>query len=160
MRLPVLSPALALALACVTACHSSDTPADADEALACIASGRGDTYVAGLEHLGKLGLLDVKLMTADPAPPGFNNNVWVIQVNAMAAGAVGDPVNDASVVVTPFMPDHQHGTPIRAQVEALSGGQYKLSPINLWMPGYWELTIDVTAGAVHDSVVYKFCIQA
>ena len=39
-------------------------------------------------------------------------------------------------------------------------GQYKLSQINTWMPGYWEITIDAQVGAVHDTVVYKFCIQA
>jgi len=135
-------------------------PPDADEALACISSHRGDMYVAGLERAGKAGLLDVKLMTANPAPPGFNDNTWVIQVNSMAAGVVGSPVDGATIAVTPFMPDHQHGTAIKAKVQALSGGQYQLSPINLWMPGYWETTIDVQAGAVHDSVVYKFCIQA
>ena len=27
-------------------------------------------------------------------------------------------------------------------------------------PGYWEITIDAQVGAVSDSVVYKFCIQA
>jgi hypothetical protein len=145
----------------VAACGGGGAgPPDADEALACIHSGRGDMYVAGLEHAGKAGLLDVKLMTANPAPPGFNNNTWVIQVNSMAAGVVGSPVDGATITVTPFMPDHQHGTAIKAKIQAMSGGQYQLSPINLWMPGYWETTIDVQAGAVHDSVVYKFCIQA
>lgn len=156
MRLVVLP----LAIACATACHSNATTPDADEAMACIATGRGDTYVAGLERAGAGGLVNVKLMAADPAPPGFNNNTWVIQVNAMAAGVVGAPLDGASITVTPFMPDHQHGTGFRAEIETLPGGQYRLSPINLWMPGYWEVTIGVTSGAVHDSVVYKFCIQA
>jgi hypothetical protein len=30
----------------------------------------------------------------------------------------------------------------------------------MWMPGYWETTIDVQVGSVRDSVVYRFCIQA
>ena len=157
MRLSVLP----LATAAVAACGGSgSSPPDADEALACITSGRGDTYVAGLERAGKAGLFDVKLMTANPAPPGFNDNTWVIQVNSMTAGVVGSPVDGATITVTPFMPDHQHGTAIKAKIQALSGGQYQLSPINLWMPGYWETTISISAGAVQDSVVYKFCIQA
>lgn len=160
MRLLVLSLA-SLTLGAAGACGSSATMTpDADEALACINSGRGDTYVVGLEHAGKAGQLDFKLMSADPAPPGFNNNTWVVQVNAMASGVVGAPVTGATLTVTPFMPDHQHGTQIRAKIDELTGGQYKLSPINLWMPGYWEVTIDVQTAAAHDSVIYKFCIQA
>src|SRR5689334_22806698 len=140
MRLLVLS----LASIVMAACGGGGTMTpDADEALACINSGRGDTYVVGLEHAGKAGQLDFKLMSADPAPPGFNNNTWVIQVNAMTSGVVGAPVTGATVTVTPFMPDHQHGTQIRAVVTAMPGGQYQLAPINMWMPGYWEVTIDV-----------------
>jgi hypothetical protein len=153
-----------LAVAAVAACGGGGggpAPVDADEALACISSGRGDTFVAGLERAGASGMLDVKLMTADPAPPGFNNNTWVIQVNAMTGGVVGAPVTGATLTVTPFMPDHQHGTAIKPKIEALpAAGQYKLSPLNLWMPGYWETTIDVQATGVHDAVIYKFCIQA
>ena len=157
MRLLVPS----LITAAVAACGGggSSSPPDADEALACLTSGRGDTYVAGLEHAGKAGLLDFKLMSANPAPPGFNNNTWVVQVNSMAAGVVGNPVDGATFTVTPFMPDHQHGTAIKAKVTPMSGGQYQLSPINMWMPGLWETTISASAGGVSDSVVYKFCIQ-
>lgn len=149
-----------LAIATLAACGSgggSSTP-DADENAACLAAKRGDDYVQGLERLGKNGAIDFKLMSADPAPPARPDNIWVIQINAMTGGMVGAPVTGASIVVTPFMPDHQHGTAIKAQVEAMpDAGQYKLSPINLWMPGYWETTLTVS-GSVSDSVVYKFCI--
>ena len=156
MRLIVLS----LGMTLVTACHGGDVPADADEGLACVTSGRGDVYTLGLEHLGVGGALDFKLMTATPSPPAFNDNTWVIQINTMASGVVGAPAAGAQLIVTPFMPDHQHGT-LKVNVEAMpDAGQYKLTPINMWMPGLWETTIDVQAGAVHDSVVYKFCIQA
>lgn len=147
-----------------SACGGDDPALDYDpdeDARVCIATGRGDTYVVGLERAGNGGKLDFKLMSANPAPPGFNNNTWVIQINSMAAGVVGDPAANATIRVTPFMPDHQHGTPIKATIEAMpEAGQYKLDPINMWMPGYWEITIDAQAGAVSDRVVYKFCIQA
>jgi hypothetical protein len=99
---------------------------------------------------------------ADPAPPARYLNTWVIQVNAMSGGVVGSPATGASMTVTPFMPDHQHGAGVyKVQVEAMpDAGQYKLSQINTWMPGYWEITIDAQVGTVHDTVVYKFCIQA
>lgn len=165
MRLLVLP----LATASLAACGggSSTATPDADEGLACVAAGRGDNYVMGLERAGKNGALDFKLMSAVPAPPARPDasrpdNTWVIQINAMNAGVVGAPVTGASIVVTPFMPDHQHGTAIKTQVEAMpDAGQYKLSPINLWMPGLWETTITVSgSGGASDSVVFKFCIQA
>jgi hypothetical protein len=154
--------ALALsAITLVAACGGGGAPSDADEGLACVASGRGETYVVGLEHPGVVGALDFKLMSAVPAPPGFNDNTWIIQINAMSAGIVGAPATDASLTVTPFMPDHQHGTAIRAKVEPMpEAGQYKLTPINMWMPGLWEITIKAQVGTVSDTVVYKFCIQA
>ncbi|HEU4734335.1 MAG TPA: hypothetical protein VFT22_40865 [Kofleriaceae bacterium] len=146
----------------MASCGGGNAAPDADEAMACVASGRGDIYAVGLEHPGTGGLLDFKLMSADPAPPGRNLNTWVIQVNSMSSGVVGAPATGASMIVTPYMPDHQHGAgAYKVQVEAMpDAGQYKLSQINTWMPGYWEITIDATAGEVHDTVVYKFCIQA
>jgi hypothetical protein len=152
---------LLVGIAGVAGCGGGTVPPDADEALACVTSGRGDVYAVGLEHPGASGLLDFKLMSADPAPPGRNLNTWVLQVNSMSAGVVGAPAADVAMTVTPFMPDHQHGAgAYRVQVTTMpDAGQYKLSEINTWMPGYWEITIDAQAGAVHDTVIYKFCIQ-
>jgi hypothetical protein len=155
MRRIVLSLALV-----ASACSGGGGAPDADEGLACATSGRGETYVVGLEHVGEGGLLDFKLMSATPAPPAFNDNTWIIQLNMMTGGVVGDPATGARITVTPFMPDHQHGTGIRATVEPLPGGQYRLAPVNMWMAGLWEVTLDATVGTVRDRVVYRFCIRA
>jgi hypothetical protein len=125
-------------------------------------SGRGDVYRVNLEIPGKSNLLDFTLISADPAPPARNLNTWIIQINSMSNGMVGAPATGATMVVTPFMPDHQHGAgAYTVQVQAMpDAGQYKLSQINTWMPGYWEIAIDATVGGVRDTVVFKFCIQA
>jgi hypothetical protein len=155
MRAWLLASAIALA-----ACGGGEAPPDADEGLACITSGRGETFVVGLEHAGAMGQLDFKLMSAMPAPPAFSDNTWVIQINAMSAGVVGAPATGATLVVTPFMPDHKHGT-LRVNIEPMpEAGQYKLTPVTMWMAGLWETTIEATMGTVHDSAVYRFCIQA
>ena len=158
MRLLLLS----FALAAAPACGGGNTTPDADEALACVTSGRGDVYRVDLERPGKSNLLDFKLISADPAPPARNLNTWVIQINSMSNGMVGAPATGATMVVTPFMPDHQHGAgAYTVQVQAMpDAGQYKLSQINTWMPGYWEIAIDATVDGVRDTVVFKFCIQA
>jgi hypothetical protein len=160
--------AIPFALATVAACGGgggNDAPVDADEALACQTTGRGETFTVGLEHAGDGGVLDFKLMSATPAPPGRDFNSWLIQINSMAAGVVGDPFSGADITVAPFMPDHQHGpgayTPMITPMP--DAGQYKIDQINTWMPGFWTITIDArggTGGAVHDTTVFKFCIQA
>lgn len=137
----------------------SGTP-DADEALACVESGRGDIYAMGLEHMGSGGKLDFKLMSATPAPPARNLNAWQLQINQVNGGAA---VAGAALIVSPFMPDHQHGPGTkRVKIqESATPGLYDLTDINMWMPGYWEVTIDATlSDSTHDTVVYKFCIQA
>lgn len=149
------------AVAVVACGGGGEVAPDANEALACMTSGRGETYVAGLEHVGTQGALAFKLVSAAPAPPARDFNTWVLQVSAMSGGAVGDPVTGATIDVRPYMPDHEHGPgAYKPLVDAMpTAGQYKLSRINTWMPGYWEITIDATAGAVHDTTIFKFCIQ-
>jgi hypothetical protein len=149
---------LAFAIATV-ACGSGNTTPDADEGKACMEAKRGEDYHVALEHAGAKGQLDFTLMSATPAPPAFNDNTWIVQINAMSGGVVGAPATGAALTVTPFMPDHAHGTlPVGVQPMP-DAGQYKLSPITLWMAGLWETTIDATAGSAHDSTVFRFCIQ-
>jgi hypothetical protein len=121
-----------------------------------------DTFTPMLEHQGVNGNIDFKLISIDPAPqPARGDNTWVVQINSMASGVVGSPMDGATLTVTPFMPSHQHGTPIQVTVQpAGQPGQYTLTPVNLWMPGVWETTINVSSGTTTDHAVYKFCIPS
>ena len=153
---------LALMLLPLAACGGGSTGGGVDAADDCSADPRQDTFVVGLDKHGTVGNLDFVLMTAQPAPPARGDNTWVLEVNAMSQGVVGSPMTGVDMAVTPFMPDHQHGTPIPVKVVAMpTAGQYQLSPINMWMPGYWETTIQAQAGAggtTTDTVVFKFCV--
>jgi hypothetical protein len=145
-----------LAVVALAACGgddgTSDDPVDCSKVSA-------DTFVVGLEKMGTSGAMDFKLMSATPSPPARGDNTWVVQINSMASGVVGAPVDGAMLQVTPFMPAHQHGTPIDVGITPMSdAGQYKLSPVNLWMPGVWETTIQVQTCQVTDKAVYRFCI--
>ncbi|CAN5808728.1 hypothetical protein BH11MYX3_BH11MYX3_32760 [soil metagenome] len=141
---------LPLAGACADDGQSDDT-----EEVNC-AQETADTYVAGLQKTGTV--LDVRLMTALPAPPSRGDNEWVIHVNTVSGAA---PVTGATILVTPFMPKHQHGTPVDVKVESMpNAGEYKLSPVNMWMPGVWETTIEMMSSSGTDAVVYKFCIPS
>lgn len=116
----------------------------------------GDTFSAGLQKSGKAGKLTVTLESADPAPPQKGDNRWTIRVTDPA----GAPISDASVAVTPFMPEHGHGTSVQAVVTPKGDGRYELFPVNFLMPGKWEITLDVgLPGGQGDSVVYAFCVE-
>jgi hypothetical protein len=138
----------------VAACGDGHNHGTADAGYDCSIEDRDDTFVAGLEKLGDNGTLTFRLASSTPAPPSRGDNTWMIDV----LGG-GSPVTGATLTLTPFMPDHRHGTPITPVVTEQLGGQYQATPVNLWMPGLWEVTIEATpAGGAADSAVYRFCI--
>jgi hypothetical protein len=158
---PLLAVAIAVLAPSFAACGAVDGGHDADDGVVnCAVETTADEFVVGLEKAGATGRLNFQLMSATPAPPARGDNEWVLQVSALTNGVVGAPVSGATMFVTPFMPKHQHGTPIDVVIEAMpAAGQYKLSPVNLWMPGLWETEIEVTASSSGtDSAVYRFCI--
>lgn len=102
------------------------------------------------------GKFTLQMLNADPAPPAKANNSWDIKL----MDAAGAPLEGATITVKPFMPDHGHGSSIRAVVTEASsgGGEYAISPINLWMPGLWQVTLSTEAAGVTDDIVLGFCI--
>jgi hypothetical protein len=142
--------------ALIAACGTNDDGGMVD----CTKVKGADTFVVGLEKAGSTGALDFKMMNAMPAPPARGDNTWVFQINSMTSGVVGAPVDGAQLVVSPFMPAHQHGSPVQVQITPMPDpGTYKLDPVNLWMPGVWETTIRATTSSASDNVVYRFCIE-
>ncbi len=138
------------------ACATNDT--SGDDTVDCSTVTGTDTFTVGLEKPGVSGMVDFKLMSIDPAPAIRGNNTWVVQVSSMASGVVGNPIDGAEVSATPFMPAHQHGSPITAVVTPTGNpGEYSISPVNLWMPGVWQTTIALTTPSA-DRAVYSFCI--
>lgn len=151
--------ALALALPLTAACSGDDHVHDDAGSVNCAAEPTADVFVVGLQKTGAAGVLDFQLISATPAPPARGDNEWIVQISALQNGVVGSPVSGATIYVTPFMPKHQHGTPIDVIVEPMpTAGHYKLAPVNLWMPGLWETTVEVTSASGDDTVVYNVCI--
>jgi hypothetical protein len=150
-------------IACLglAACSGSSNGADAEEMVDCSTVTGVDILKVPLEKMGAQGAFDFQLVSATPAPPARNTNTWIVQINSMSQGVVGNPVDGASITATPFMPSHQHGSPEQVVVTpAGQPGQYTLDPVFLWMPGVWETTIQVTNGGQTDSAVYRFCIPS
>src|SRR5688572_14991415 len=118
----------------------------------CEAETRDDEFVIGLVKPGESSRIEFKLLSSDPAPPARGNNTFILQLSTMAAPVM--PVEGASLNIMPFMPDHQHGTGIPVVTTPMTeAGQYKLDPVNLWMPGLWEVRIQAS-GASGDRAVF------
>ncbi len=115
----------------------------------------GDTYSAGMTHDCTDGACSVVLVSADPAPPDKGDNTWTLRVE----DTTGAAVTDASVQLVPFMQEHGHGTSPAEFAATADGENYVSEPMNLFMGGLWEVTVQVEAdGASHDAV-FTFCVQ-
>lgn len=123
---------------------------------ACAADNRKDIYAAGLSKQTATGALSIKLMEATPAPPQKQSNALVLQV----VDAAGMPVDGATLSVTPFMPDHGHGSSVKPTVTPMGGGVYDVANVYLPMPGLWRLTVTVQLPNVAaQDAAFQFCID-
>lgn len=121
---------------------------------ACAADTRKDVYVAGLAKAA--GTMSVKLMSASPAPPSTGVNTFSLQV----VDAAGAALDGATITVTPWMPDHAHGSSVKAGVVPAGGGMYTVSNVYLVMAGLWQVTVTVEqATGDAASAVFDFCLD-
>jgi hypothetical protein len=124
----------------------------------CAKETRADEFVLGLTKTGEMGRYEFKLLSADPSPPVAGFNTLQLELSTMTAPT--SPVTGASLSVRPYMPDHKHPASEPVLVKPMSAaGQYELAPVDMWMPGLWEVTIRVN-GAESDSAVFRFCLAS
>jgi hypothetical protein len=152
------------ASAACAACTSSSTgatpadagPADTGPTVTCDNDSRVDTYVANLAKTSTSGALKVTLMGSDPVPPARGTNAWTVKVE----DGSGNAIPDAALEVTPFMPDHGHGTSVRPVITPKGDGTYTIDPLYLFMPGVWRITIALPAtdAGPGESVAFFFCV--
>lgn len=143
-----------LGLLLVAGCDDGNTGGDGADA-GSAAPPAGDTYVAGLEKAGGEGQLSVRLMAATPAPPELGDNTWTLEV----VDAAGEPRSGCTVTIAPRMPAHGHGTNRPTVVTEAEPGDYSATPLDLFMPGLWEIPVAVTCGAVEDRALFEFWIE-
>lgn len=115
---------------------------------------RDDEYAAGMTRIGANGYT-VVLATSTPLPGAKGNYVWNVQVLDPSMA----PANGLDVRVTPFMPDHGHGTSAPT-ITAGADGVYTIAQMDLFMTGFWTIRFslrDTTSEL--DFVVFKFCVD-
>ena len=94
--------------------------------------------------------MQVVLVESSPGPPLRGTNEFTIRV----LDGAGKPLGSAPPTVDAFMPDHGHGSSVRATVSAQPDGSFLVQPLYLFMPGVWRVTFTEDTS----SVAFFFCI--
>lgn len=149
--------ALPFLLALAAGCSDADETTAASNACADSATAY-EPYTAGMAKVGDQGVVTVAITDALPSPPNRGDNTWTLTIS----DGQGAPLSGASISgVTPFMPDHGHGTSVKPTVEGPDDdGQATVSTIDLMMPGVWEVSVEVTtADSQTDTATFAFCVE-
>jgi hypothetical protein len=155
---------------CSAGSDSTDGSSSLSQFVDCTKETRATPYAPGTpERTGQLAvtLIDNRPGAADAQnPPGSwvrGSNTWDLEVR----DASGQVVDGLTIEAVPKMPDHGHGTSITPVTTDAGGGRYVISPLYLYMSGFWQITLNLSApdsdggssSQLHpDSVVFNVCI--
>jgi YtkA-like len=154
---PVLGAALAAALGAGCGPAPSTEAVDSGLLYSCATETRAVPYAPNLERDSMSGAFKAVLVDSVPGPPIKGSNVWTVKIT----DAAGAPQDGLTVTASPYMPDHRHPTTVKAVVTPANDGTgtYKLDPVYLFMPGFWEVTLTLLpATGPKDTVVFPICI--
>jgi hypothetical protein len=100
--------------------------------------------------------VQVVLVESNPSPPPVAvQTTWTIQVN----DGSGNPLPNATVAVPlPYMPFHGHYTDQTPTVQQGSNGQWTISDLYFFMPGVWQITIQVTNNGAQEDALFHLCL--
>jgi hypothetical protein len=124
---------------CLVACTSPEPQEDTCEPVVA-----GDTFT------GPNGSV-IEIVMTNPAPPARFTNWWAVRVDDPDGADMIDP---ARLVVSAYMPEHGHSAPVTPEVTAEVDGLV-VGPLELWMPGRWEIRFDVD----RERVIVPLCIE-
>jgi hypothetical protein len=145
---------LAAALSCSLACGQDDAPDGANSSRSACEAHQSDLTGSALE--GPDGLL-LTVTERQPATPTVGDQKWTVEITEGGSPLVGAADR---ITVIPFMPDHGHGTAVGVKIDEVADGRYVFSPINLRMPGYWDVRVRLAAGdAGIDTVTFGVCVE-
>jgi hypothetical protein len=133
MRIRVRRSACGLAgLLCLVGCSSADSAAHPV----------GDAGPFGT-ITSESGALRIAARTGPDQPP--TRGLSTVELD-IADAQSGEPKDGLELMVLPWMPAMGHGTAVKPKLEAVGGGRYLVSNVNMYMGGAWDLRIAITTG--------------
>lgn len=88
------------------------------------------------------GALSIEARTGPDQPP--TRGLTTIDLDIVDAQS-GEPKDGLELTVVPWMPAMGHGTSVKPALEAVGGGHYVVSNVNMYMGGAWDLRIAISA---------------
>ena len=128
--------ARALVASCLGACTSQAPEAD---------QGFPETPLSVVQSA--TGAVELEVRTSPDQPPVRGSS----RVELTLRDASG-LLSGVSIQAVPWMPAMGHGSPTEPTVSPLEEGKYLLSAVELYMPGRWELRLEL-GGSVTDSAI-------
>lgn len=144
-------PLVALASVALATCSEAE-PGSAAAISTC--TGRGDDLSRLRLTSGELVL---SVLETFPVPPGVGDNEWIVSMRDTAEVPMTGLA--ASLLVTPFMPEHGHGTPTAVGIAEVDAGEYRLGPVNTFMPGLWRIRLDVKRAVDPETFEFNVCVE-
>lgn len=127
--------------------------------LTCDTETRAMPYLPGMHVASSAGAFELKLLASVPGPPVKGNNTWSVEIDDGTSGA---PLDGLVVSVSPWMPDHGHGTEPVVVTPMGGSGRYSLMPVYLYMSGLWQVQFGIKSvdgvSPTQDQAVLPICI--
>ena len=80
---------------------------------------------------------------------------WIVTVES----ATGAAIDDAAIVITGGMPEHDHGLPTAPRVTAYLGdGRYRVQGLRFHMTGAWLIEMTIDAAGRSDTVAISLAL--
>lgn len=86
------------------------------------------------------------------ASMSLSDGGWTIEIRT-TDGAL---VDRAAIVVEGWMPDNGSVLPVRADVAARGGGEYRVAGMRLEHAGWWNVRVQIAAAGGTDSLAFNF----
>jgi hypothetical protein len=101
------------------------------------------------------GALQFEVGTSPEQPPTRGLSTVSLEITDAQSG---EPKDGLELTVVPWMPAMGHGTSVKPAIDAVGGGQYVVSRVNMYMGGAWDLRIAIS-GAETDRATLHFTIR-
>ena len=94
--------------------------------------------------------------TPDPIPL---NELCTLTVRVSDSRDPAQPITDAAVTASAWMPAHDHGTALQPRVESHGDGTATVSGLLLHMAGHWELRLGIARKGQMERVTFHVLIE-
>ncbi len=122
--------------------------------VACGSTEQQPSSIFGEVHTTEMGLYSITF-----EGPEIAHTVGVNRYTITLQTSDGMALSQAEVMVTPWMPDHGHGSDRAPTIEEEAPGRYVITDVSYTMPGRWQVMTTVTAVSGMDSVTLDIDVQ-